>query len=103
MAIKKKTETKVTKNQEQEQAVDHAISVTRAKELENVIMFDMEINGIKVYGMNYKTMQRQDGTEFAAIGWPSRKGNDGKWYTHCWCKLSDKDVESIEKGIEALI
>ena len=48
MAIKKKTETKVTKNQEQEQAVDHVVSVTRAKELENVIMFDIEINGIKM-------------------------------------------------------
>ena len=102
MAIKKKTETKVTKNQEQEQAVDHVIGVTRVKELENVIMFDALINGVKIYGMSYREVERKDGSgTFAAIDFPSRKGNDGKWYAHAWVKLSDKDVDAIERGIEA--
>ena len=80
------------------------IEVKRAKELENVIMFDMEINGIMIYGCSYRELERKDGSgSFVKIGFPSRKGSDGNYYNHVYVKLSDDDIDAIEKGIEALI
>lgn len=80
------------------------IEVTRAKELENVVMFDMIVNGVTVYGCSYKTFERKDGSgEFVKIDFPSRKGNDGKYYKHVYVKLTDKDVENIETQLNALI
>ena len=104
MAISKKNTKKATEEKKQEVIQDNKIEVTSAKELENVIMFDALINGVKIYGMSYREVEKKDGSgTFAAIDFPSRKGNDGKWYAHAWVKLSDKDVDVIERGIEALI
>ena len=81
----------------------HEIQVIRAKLLDNVIMFDMVVNGVTIYGCSYKTLHRKDNDEeFAKIGFPSRKGKDDKYYNHVYVKLSDEDVETIEKGIEAV-
>lgn len=81
------------------------IEVTRAKELDNgTIMFDMKVNGIDIYGCSYRVLSRKDGSgEFAKIGFPSRKGDNDKWYNHCYFKVSDAEVDQIEKGIEAII
>ena len=81
----------------------HQIEVVRTKLLENVIMFDMTVNGVTIYGCSYKTLHRKDNDEaFAKIGFPSRKGKDDKYYNHVYVKLSDEDIETIEKGIEAI-
>lgn len=104
MAISKKNTKKATEEKKQEVIQDNKIEVTRVKELENVIMFDALINGVKIYGMSYREFEKKDGSgTFAAIDFPSRKGNDGRWYAHAWVKLSDKDVDTIERGIEALL
>lgn len=104
MAISKKNTKKATEEKKQEVIQDNKIEVTRVKELENVIMFDVLINGVKIYGMSYREVEKKDGSgTFAAIDFPSRKGNDGKWYAHAWVKLSDRDVDTIERGIEALL
>ena len=99
MAIKKNNA------QAQEAKKSFQIEVTRAKELDNgTIMFDMVVNGITIYGCSYKTLSRKDGSgEFAKIGFPSRKGNDEKWYNHVYFKVTDAEVDQIEKGIEAII
>lgn len=79
------------------------IKITRAKELENVIMFDMEVNGIMIYGCSYRTFTRKDnGEEFAKIDFPSHKSGDN-WYKYVYFKITDEDIDVIEKGIEALI
>ena len=104
MAISKKNTKKATEEKKQEVIQDNKIEVTRVKELENVIMFDVLINGVKIYGMSYREVEKKDGSgTFAAIDFPSRKGNDGKGYAHAWVKLSDRDVDTIERGIEALL
>lgn len=88
---------------EEKKVESHEIQVTRTKLLENVIMFDMVVNGVTIYGCSYKTLHRKDNDEaFAAIGFPSRKGKDDKYYNHVYVKLSDEDIETIEKGIEAI-
>jgi len=96
MAITKKKETTT-------EAIKHEIEVTRAKELDNVIMFDMKVNDVTIYGCSYKMLARKDGSgEFPKVGFPSKKSGD-TWYNQAFVKLSDEDIKTIEKGIEALI
>ena len=97
------TKKKATENKQQE-VVDHEIKVTRAKQLDNVIMFDVIVNGVTIYGCSYRTLTRKDnGEEFGKIGFPSRKGSDDKYYCFAWFKISEKDQDEMEKQIEALI
>ena len=92
----------LTKKKEAEKAIDHEIEVTRAKELENVIMFDMKVNDVLIYGCSYKVFTRKDnGEEFGKVGFPSKKSGD-TWYNHAFVKLSPADVENIEKQLEKL-
>ena len=97
MAINRKSSAKA-----EEEKVTLNIVVKRAKDLEKVIMFDAEINGVMIYGMSYRTGTK-NGRDWTLVDFPSRKGNDGKYYHHCYAKLDTKDVENIEKQIEALI
>ena len=91
---------------EEKKVSDHVIEVTRANELteKDVIMFDMKVNDVTIYGCSYRELERKDGSgSFAKIGFPSRKGSDDKWYSHAYVKLSDADIDAIEKGIEAVL
>lgn len=97
----------ISKNKNIEKAAEKLhIEVTRAKDLidKNVIMFDMIVNGVTIYGCSYREMKYKDkeGT-FAKVGFPSRKGPDDKYYNHCYVKLTDDDITEIERGIEAKI
>ena len=98
MAIKKSAKA-------EEKKVTYSIEVKRAKELDNgTIMFDMEVNGITIYGCSYKILQRKDnGEEFIKIGFPSRKGSDDKWYNEVYFKVDEDVISEIEKGIEAVL
>lgn len=101
MAIKKNAKVEAA----EEAKKSYQIEVKRAKELENgTIMFDMEANGVMIYGCSYKILTRKDnGEEFAKIGFPSRKGSDGKYYNQAYLRVDADTLAVIEKGIEALI
>ena len=94
------------KRNKDESVKNHEIKVTRANEIEskNVIMFDMIVNDVQIYGCSYRTLTNHEtNEEFAKIGFPSRKGNDDKWYNNAYVKLTPEDITEIEKQIEALI
>ncbi len=88
MALKgsKKEETKV---------VTYSIEVTRAKEIKGSYAFDMEVNGIKIYGCWLK-----EGKNGNFVSFPSYKGSDGKYYSHVWFEISDDMEKEIEDKIE---
>lgn len=94
MALNKNKEKKIE---------DHEIKVTRAKALNNgVTFFDAEVNGVTIYGMNYRILTRQsDGVEFGKVGFPSKKSGD-QYYNHVWVKFSDADIDEIDKQIDKL-
>lgn len=55
------------------------------------------INGVVVY--NVRVMQTKDGNhEF--LSFPSRKGNDGKYYPCVYVALSDEDTAKIIEAID---
>lgn len=82
----------------------YEIKITRANELENgTIMFDMIVNGVTIYGCNYKVLTRKDnGEEFAKVGFPSRKGGD-RYYNIAYVPINAEALEMIENGIQSLI
>jgi DNA-binding cell septation regulator SpoVG len=57
--------------------------------------FDLELNGIKIYGM--KVVEGKNG-DFVAF--PTREGNDKKYYSVCWARLSDDDQKKIIEAVE---
>jgi hypothetical protein len=90
------------KKTEEKEVINHEIEVTRAKELENVIMFDMKVNDVTIYGCSYRVLTRKDtGEEFGKVGFPSKKSGDN-YYNHAFVKLSSADIENIEKQLEKL-
>lgn len=90
------------KKTEEKEVINHEIEVTRAKELENVIMFDMKVNDVTIYGCSYRVLTRKDtGEEFGKVGFPSKKIGDN-YYNHAFVKLSSADIENIEKQLEKL-
>ena len=96
---------KAKKGAEAAPAREYEIKVNRAHELDNgTIMFDMDVNGVTIYGCNYKVLTRKDnGEEFAKIGFPSRKGSDGKYYNQAYFKITDDLVKVIESGIDSVL
>lgn len=59
------------------------------------VLADVEINGITIYGMRVVEGKNGDFLSF-----PSTKGKDGKYYSVCWAKLSEKNQADILKAIE---
>lgn len=96
---------KVKAKAENAKAENYDIKVTRANALDNgVVMFDMVVNGVKIYGCNYRVLSRKDGSgDFGKIGFPSRRGNDGNYYNEVYFSISNEIVENIEKQLEAMM
>lgn len=99
MALKdrsKKTETKETKSD-----VTFNVTVLKAREVgsKNDIVFDLEVNGVKIYGCWIKTSK--DGETFTSF--PSYKGTNDKWYSHAYFEIAADVQKDIEDQIEKLL
>jgi DNA-binding cell septation regulator SpoVG len=86
------------KKKEVNEVVNVEAKVTRANQVNDTVFFDMEINGISVYGL--KVVEGSNG-DF--ISWPSHKGKDGKYYNYVWCKLSDEQQKDIIHQVEEML
>ena len=80
----------------------NTLEVTRAKEFSTgAVGFDCIVNGIKIFGMTYRTVNDRNGKgEVPFIGFPARKGNDDKYYNYVWFKISDDDIKRFEELID---
>lgn len=59
------------------------------------VTFDLELNGITIFGCRVVESSKGD-----FIAMPQRKGNDGKYYSYVWAKLSDQDTKDILAEVE---
>lgn len=72
-------------------------SVHRARPIENgIVMADLIINGITIYGMKVLANKK---TGEAFLAFPQQKGRDGKYYSIAYAKLSDTDQEEMIRSI----
>lgn len=72
--------------------------VVRANQVNDVVFFDVEINGVTIYGC--KVVEGKNG-DF--ISFPSHKGKDGKYWNHVYIKLSDDDTKEIISQVENML
>lgn len=96
MNVKTKKETKKETKQE---VLNHDIKVTRGHAFDDgTVAFDMTVGDVSIY--NCTLRENKDGVLF--VSFPSRKGKDGKYYSHAYVKLSEEDQVNIIEQIEAL-
>ena len=88
MNVKTKKASEETKN---------TIKVTRAYQFDNSIALDMEVNGVSIYNATLR-----DSKNGMFISFPSRKGKDGKYYSHVFVKFSKEDIDKIIAQVEEL-
>ena len=79
------------------------IEVTRAAEIkEDVVMFDMSVRGIKIYGMCLRHYKNDKG-EGDIISFPSKQAKDGKYWDVAWFPISnDLKAGLIDKIVSLL-
>lgn len=76
----------------------------RTTKNENIVMFDMKINDVAIYGMMLKHVVREsDGKEFEIISFPSYQGTNGKYYNHVYYDLAQTDRELIINMVKSLL
>lgn len=91
-------------NKEQEEVKDNDIKVEHVRDTDKYgVFFDMHVNGVAIYGCSWIEGQRNDGTEYRFVSFPSHKGKDGKYYNYAYVKLSENDLDSIEKVLQDVI
>ena len=68
--------------EKKEKRVEYVVKVLRVKDftekskLDSNVAFDMEVNGIKIYGCWFKEGTSKDGKDYSVISLPSKKGKD---------------------------
>lgn len=87
------------KNKEEKEVKELQITVIRAKEVGENTFFDVNINGVLIYGCRFCTSK--GGKDF--ISFPSHKGKDGNYYSYAYVELTTDDVENIDKQLDKLL
>lgn len=83
---------------------EYGCVVTRAKEIkEGTVSFDMEVNGVKVYGCWYKEGTSSTGKDYQIVNLPQKKGSDGKYYSIAWIPMSKEVRENIIEQLQKLV
>ena len=72
-----------------------SFEVSRVNQYKDTVFFDLTINGIKTYGCTVVEGKKGD-----FISFPSKKGQDGKWYSIVYARLSSSDQEKILAEVE---
>lgn len=85
-------------NEKKVNNVEYNVEVTRAIEFKSGdVAFDMVVNGVTIY--NCYVRQTKKGDDF--IAFPSRKGNDGKYYSYTYFPIDDDLLQNILDQIDA--
>ena len=107
LIILKKGLKKMINNKTEENNKLYNVKVTRAtfiknEESEQVIGFDMKVNGINIYGAIYRSGTSKKGKEYELISFPAREGtgaHKGKYFNHCYFPINDTLLEDIKEQL----
>ena len=95
--------------EKKEKRVEYVVKVLRAKDftekskLDTNVAFDMEVNGIKIYGCWFKEGTSKDGKDYSVISLPSQKGKDGNYYNVAWFPISKELTKEIRYQIVKIL
>ena len=74
------------------------LKVLRAKEYQDNIFVDLEINGVTIYGCRFV-----EGSKGNFVSFPSHKGKDGKYYNYAYIKLDEAMIQLIDEELDKLL
>lgn len=89
---------KSKENKEASAPVVNDLKVLRAKEYQDNIFMDLEINGVTIYGCRFV-----EGSKGNFVSFPSHKGKDGKYYNYAYIKLDDAMIQLIDEELDKLL
>lgn len=96
MAINKKE----TKTEER----NYDVKVLSCREVNGAYALNLEVNGVTLYGAWYRTYtDKKTKEEKGFVAFPSHKGNDDKYYNHCWFPINENTLADIEKQMNAML
>ena len=99
MGLKKKAEAV-----SEAKAVSYDYKVTRASQFDDSCAgFDLQVNGITIYGMIYREYTNSKGQDGFLIDFPSRKGKDGKYYHYCFFPITLEMKNDIKNQVIHII
>ena len=88
----------VKTKKENKETVVKELKVTRAHQFDDgTIAIDLEVNGVAIYNAALR-----DSKNGMFVSFPSRKGKDGKYYSHVYVKFSEDDIKNIVEQVEEL-
>lgn len=85
-------------NKEASAPVVNDLKVLRAKEYQDNVFMDLEINGVTIYGCRFV-----EGSKGNFVSFPSHKGKDGKYYNYAYIKLDDAMIQLIDEELDKLL
>ena len=91
--------------EKKEKRVEYVVKVLRAKDftekskLDTNVAFDMEVNGIKIYGCWFKEGTTKEGKDYPVVSLPSQNRKDGKYYSVAWFPISKELTKEIREQI----
>ena len=92
------------KKQNNENKVEYKLTVLKAKEIrDGKIIFDCEVNGIKIYSCWYNEYINKSGKEGTMLSFPSYTGSDGNYYNYVWFPISQEMKNDIIAQIGKLV
>ena len=100
----KGTEKKMN-DEEKKERINYVVKVLKAKDfsenskLDTNVAFDMEVNGIKIYGCWLKEGNSKNGKDYSIVSLPSQKGKDGNYYSVTWFPISKELTTEIRDQI----
>lgn len=93
------------KGAEKKERNDYVVKVLKVKDfsenskLDTNVAFDMEVNGIKIYGCWLKEGTSKEGKDYSVVSLPSQKGKDGNYYSVTWFPISKELTKEIREQI----
>lgn len=93
---------KPEQNNEREFITVTSVTVKRVNQYKDTVYFDININGIDIYGC--RVVEGKNG-DFIAFPSQKGKGKDGKerYFNHCYAALSDEDSKKILDTVEKML
>ena len=96
--MSRRSEKKEAQATEEKKVKIYNLEVKRAKEYKDTVFFDVDINGVMIYGCRFVEDKNGDFVSF-----PSYKGSNGKYYSHAYIKLDEASVKLIDEQIDQLL
>ena len=66
------------------------LSVSHVKEWDNGVTFTLTVDRVSIYGCRIVS-----GKNGGFISFPSRKGSDGKYYSHAYIELTEAELNAV--------